>query len=99
MKVSYVASNFARLLDTGYSPREQAAYVNTKYKTKEKKVHPVNQPLPDGVKPEAAPEVSIELSNFQWGSRLTPERFKGLVIGKDFIMKEEREIWGEMLKQ
>lgn len=84
---------------------DYAASVRTLYKRKEKKVLPVNVPLPDGIKPGGGINGGIgngeELESSVWwggkfvlrGSRLTPEQLAGMNIGTEFLSDMEKQLF------
>jgi hypothetical protein len=71
------------------------AEVQTMYKRKDKKINPVNAPLPDGIKPEGEPlSQKLEVhagKTVPRGSRLTPERLAEMKIGVGILWESERE--------
>ena len=92
--------------------RMQRARVRTMYKRKDRKVLPVNVPLPDGAKPGGDylwKEFSVEREKrtgtseqhcgktVPRGSRLTPERLEKMKIGGGFLSVEERAMFLELL--
>ena len=66
------------------------------YKRKERKVHPANVPLPDGVNP-IPPTLPTKGKWVPRGSRLTPERLAKMKIGIGFLSPEERQIFVDIL--
>jgi transposase InsO family protein len=75
---------------------EESARVRTMYKRKDKKVNPVDAPLPNGVNPgggairrrtkseEGERDEKHAGKTVQRGSRLTPERLEKMRMGMDF---------------
>jgi hypothetical protein len=100
-------------LDKVLTKREWEAMVDTLYKRKGKKIHPVNAPLPNGVKPsgEANFEKAVKIAHrppgdhrdgkvgrkVLRGSRLTPERLAHMKIGGGMLSEEERQLFVDIL--
>ena len=84
--------------------RGRRAFIKTLYKRKDRKVHPVNIPLPHGDAPGGGINGSgnVEVVNFTptvvpRGSRLTPERLAKMHIGTGFLTEEERQMFVDIL--
>jgi hypothetical protein len=87
-------------LDQLWTRREWRAWSRTMYKKKGKKVHPMNVPLPDGIKPEGGVvgDVKTEgLTVVKRGWRLTPERLAKMNIGGGFLTDEEKQLFVDIL--
>ena len=57
------------------------------YKHKDRKIWPVNIPLPNGINPSGIPH----------GSRLTPERLAAMKIGTGFLSDAEKQLFIDIL--
>jgi hypothetical protein len=80
------------------------------YKRKDKKVHPKNVALPDGIKPGgnvAGDELEIgdglEIGKgtglkVRHGSRLTPARLERMTIGVGFLLEPEWKLFIDILE-
>jgi hypothetical protein len=80
---------------------KECAQIRTMYKRKDKKVNPVNAPLPDGIKPEGEPlyeNLNVHAGKtVPRGSRLTPERLAEMKIGEGLLWPSEREWFVNLL--
>src|SRR5438045_2410039 len=76
-------------------------YIRTVYKRKDRKVNPVNIPLPDGVNPGGGMNLSKTGPYLDQrsgvivprGSRLTPERLAKMRIGGKNLTEPERQLF------
>ena len=93
-------------LDKVYSKQEWNAYIRTMYKRKDRKINPVNTPLPNGINPGGSAnfgETHGPLKDHQIGkivpkgSRLTPERLEKLQIGPGFLQEGEKQLFIDIL--
>jgi hypothetical protein len=85
---------------------EESARVRTMYKRKDKKVNPVDAPLPNGVNPGGGAIRRGSKSEegekhagktVQRGSRLTPERLEKMRIGDGFLSDSEKQMFINIL--
>ena len=83
--------------------KKEVGIVRAAYKRKSKKVNPVDVALEDGVSPQGgsylkkeAPALGAGLTVMR-GSRLTSERLAQIRIGGDFLTKEERNLFVDVL--
>ena len=77
-----------------------APFDGTMYKRKDRKVNPVNAPLPDGVGPSGSPPEAPHRGAGRVvprGSRLTEERLKGIRVGDGLLSDEEKELFVDVL--
>jgi hypothetical protein len=86
------------------SQKEWEVNVKTMYKRKDKKVNPMNVPLPDGINPGGGiGGVSLEGmegmegKKILQGSRLTPERLGKMKIGTGFLSEAEKQLFVDIL--
>ena len=92
---------------------KEVAAVRTMYKRKDRKVRPVNAPLPGGINPGGGANIGGELQEGEtedlepWkrgggtvvprGSRLTPERLKEMQIGTGLLWEGEKQLFIDIL--
>jgi hypothetical protein len=77
-----------------------SADVFTMYKRKDRKVNPVDAPLPDGISPNSTFVPSLHDhagKTVPRGSRLTPERLSKIQIGGGSLSKEEVQLFVDIL--
>ena len=94
-------------LDLGQvlSKREWEVHVGTMYKRKNRKVNPVNTPLPGGINPGGnanfgdadGPFGKLSGKIVARGSRLTPERLAQIQIGNGFLSEAEIQMFVDIL--
>ena len=91
--------------------KKEVAAVRTMYKRKDRKVRPVNAPLPEGINPGGGVNVEGRLQEGEtdlepWrrggttvprGSRLTPERLKEMRIGIGLLSENEKQLFIDIL--
>ena len=86
------------------------AQVSTMYKRKDKKILPMNVPLPNGVNPGGGVNSGIDSGEssenniggavgkvVSRGSRLTPERLANMKIGTNFLSEAEKQLFIDIL--
>ena len=71
---------------------QYVANVRTRYKRKDKKIHPANVPLPTGVSPGVNSEL-LRGHTILYGSRLTSERLASMSIDVDFLSDAEKQLF------
>jgi hypothetical protein len=85
---------------------EWEVYICTLYKRKDRKVNPVNTPLPNGVNPgggpifgppHGPPENHRSGKIVPKGSRLTPERLAQMKIGGQMLSESEKKLFIDIL--
>jgi hypothetical protein len=93
-----------RRYDEVLSRKECEAMVATMYKRKDRKVLPVNTPLPGGVNPGGGlngmgddARVLKKGKMVTRGSRLTPERLAAMKIGNGLLTEKERQLFVDIL--
>jgi len=86
--------------------REWEVYIRTLYKRKDRKVNPVNTPLPNGVNPGGGPNFGsthrppVDHRSGKIvpkGSRLTPERLARMKIGGEMLSENEKQLFIDIL--
>jgi len=94
-----------RKMEQVWAKQQWEVWVRTMYKRKGKKVHPVNTPLPDGIKPGGSANMKAKDNEMgrrrgvtvERGSRLTPERLAKMKIGNGFLTDAERQLFVDIL--
>ena len=88
-----------RKMEQVWTKQQWEVWVRTMYKRKGKKIHPVNVPLPDGIKPGGDVFRKGESKGLvvERGSRLTPERLAKMKIGNGFLSDAERQLFVDIL--
>ena len=77
--------------------KQFAAQIRTMYKCKDRKIRPVNIPLPDGINPERIVNVGDPKVQVPCGSRLTPERLASMNIGTGFLSEAKKQLFIDIL--
>jgi len=97
ISIEDVTSGFYQIMSKRQS-KKFAAQVRTMYKCKDRKIRPVNIPLPDGISPEGGINLESPLKvQVPRGSRLTPERLGSMNIGTGFLSEAEKQLFIDIL--
>ena len=96
-------------LDQVRSKREWESFISTMYKRKDRKIRPVNRPLPHGPPPggnvngeplfsdNSSANGKFKPTIVPRGSRLTPERLSKMKIGTGFLTEVEKQLFIDIL--
>jgi len=96
-------------LDQVRSKREWESFISTMYKRKDRKIRPVNRPLPHGPPPggnvnseplfsdNSSANGKFKPTIVPQGSRLTPERLSKMKIGTGFLTEAEKQMFIDIL--
>jgi hypothetical protein len=98
MAIEDVSSGFYYIMSKRQL-KQFAAQARTMYKRKDRKIRPVNIPLPDGINPEGIVNLEYDPPKVQVlrGSRLTPERLASMNIGTGFLSETEKQLFIDIL--